>query len=147
VAGSPKGWTFKSAIHQSRDLSETPFDLAADLDRVVITFTDRSFTLSGGVTGAAAGGVTVVLFPTDPARWIDYGRTSRRVASVTASSNGAFSLPAPPAGEYFLAVLPEDDADDWRDPAVLQKIAATADRIQVREGQNLTHALQVRRAP
>jgi hypothetical protein len=146
VPAPPSGWTMKSATHQGRDLSDTPFDLTSDLDDVVITFTDRPATIGGTVQGSQGQPgrrAVVLLFPADPAGWVDYGGNSRRVQSATASATGAYSMPAPPMGEYFLIAVPDAESDGWRNPAVLGDLAARADRVQVRDGQSLTHALRI----
>jgi len=144
----PNGWMLKSAMSQGRDISETPIDLTADLDGVVITFTDRATKIEGTVEGLdpkSSAGATVLLFPADANGWVDYGRTSRRVRSVATSLSGAFDIPAPPDGDYFLVAVPDEDAADWQNPAVLRKISAIADRVQVRDGQALTRNLKLRR--
>ena len=144
----PNGWTLKSATYQGRDISETPIDLTSDVDGVVLTFTDRAWKIEGTVEGLdpkTNAGASVLLFPTDANAWVDYGRTSRRVRSVASSLTGAFTVPTPPDGDYFLVAIPDDDASDWQNPAVLRKLSAIADRIQVRDAQALTHNLQLRR--
>jgi len=144
----PNGWTLKSATYQGRDISETPLDLTADVDGVVIAFTDRASKIEGTVQGLdpkSGAGATVLLFPTDASGWVDYGRTSRRVRTVSTSLTGAFTIPAPPDGDYFLVAIPDEDAADWQNPAVLRKISEIADRIQVRDAQPVARNLQLRR--
>jgi hypothetical protein len=47
---------------------------------------------------------------------------------------GAFTLPAPPDGEYHAIAIPEEHSDDWRNPAVLKRLTALAQRIRVSDG-------------
>jgi len=147
VPNPPAGWTFKGAAYQGRDISETPFDLSGDIDDVVITFTDRVGKIDGAVQnadGQADSTALVLLFPVDPAGWVDYGRTSRRVRSASAVG-GKFTIPAPPDGDYFLIALSDDQADGWRNPSFLEKASRLADRIRIVEGQAVTHALRTKR--
>ena len=147
VATPPAGWTFKGATHEGRDVAYAPFDLSGDLDDVVITFTDRPTTFSGTVQASEdrqAARAVVLVFPTEPSGWVDYGRNSRRVQMAIPSSSGAFSLPSPPAGEYYVIAIPAAQAEGWQNPAVLRDLAAQADRVQVRDGQSLTHQLRFR---
>jgi protocatechuate 3,4-dioxygenase beta subunit len=147
-ATAPQGWTFDRAVYQGRDVSETPIDLVSDLDDVVLMFTDHPARISGTVERTDAerpDGADVLLFPVDPAGWVDYGRTSRCVRMVPSGPTGAYSLSAPPGGDYYLAAIPDDQAADWRDPAFLRKVSALADRITVSDGQPVTHTLHVRR--
>jgi hypothetical protein len=112
----------------------------------VITFTDHPMTLQGSVTAddPKRAPFAVIIFPPDPASWTDFGHGSRRVRLTTASGTGTFALPAPPPGQYCLVAIPDDEADDWQNPAILAKLLALADRIEVKDGEPLTHALHVR---
>jgi protocatechuate 3,4-dioxygenase beta subunit len=146
ISSVPAGWTFKSAMSRGRDVSETPFDLSADLDDVIVTFTDRPAKVSGVVSapnGQPDADALVLFFPTDPAAWRDYGRTSLRARAVGTDS-GRFTIAAPPAGEYYIVAIPDSQADDWQDPVFLARLAPSADRIRIDEGQVVTHALQTR---
>ena len=88
----------------------------------------------------------MLLFPSDPARWVDYGRSTRRLRLIP-TSGGSFSTPAPPVGDYLLIALPESQTTDWQNPQFLKRAAALADRIAVRDGQSLTHTLRTRSLP
>ena len=85
----------------------------------------------------------MLLFPDDPAGWVDYGRASRRVASATTDINGRFTLTMPPDGGYCLVAIRDEDAENWRNPEVLARLARSAERIQVRGEPSLTRNLQV----
>jgi protocatechuate 3,4-dioxygenase beta subunit len=148
VAGLPRGWTLKRASLQGRDISEQAFDLTQDTADVVITFTDHASKIEGAVQidNAAKTTAVVLIFPTANTAWIDYGRGGRRVNSATAQ-HGHFTLPAPPAGDYFLVAVPDDDAADWQDPAFLARAATVADRVSVVDGVPLNHDLALKRVP
>jgi hypothetical protein len=53
-------------------------------------------------------------------------------------------MPAPPAGDYYLIAIPDEQSIDWQDPATLAKLAPMAERIQVRDGVPITPTLQLR---
>ena len=145
--GPVPGWTFKDATYQGRDVSDS-LDVTGDIDGVVITFVDQSRTMNGtvqGEVGKPVGGSVVLLFPVEPAGWLDYGRTSRRVTSSTAGATGTFSLAVPPEGEYFLVAIPDELAEDWQNPETLAKLAALAERVRVGSGAPPNVSLQVRR--
>ena len=148
VTSPPLGWTLKSVSHQGRELIDMPFDISAEIENVVITFTDRPRTIKGTVTSTAAAevaGAQVVIFPVDTAAWVDYGRTSTRVTAATATGTGAFTLALPPDGEYYLAAISDADSDDWRNPAKLRQIATVAERIRARGESIQGQSLQLRR--
>jgi hypothetical protein len=145
-AGGPPGWVFKSATYQGRDISDTPIDLTADMDNVIITFTDDPLTIRGSVradAGKTTEGSFVLLFPLNPAGWVDYGRGNRRVASSAVNAKGEFLLFLPPPGEYCLIAVPAEMTDGWQNPAVLAKLVGLAEHIRV-ESVSLTPALQLK---
>jgi len=147
-ASAPPGWTFVSAMYQGVDVSETPLDLTTDVEGVVLLFTDHTGTITGAVEpdpGGTTAGAAVLLFPADSAAWVDYGRSSRRVREVSAGAKGTFTLPTPPAGEYDLVAIPDEQASDWQNPAFLSRVSEIADHITVTPGQSITHPLHLRR--
>ena len=147
-AGAPPGWTFVSATYEGVDVSETPLDLTTDVEGVLLVFTDHTGTITGTVEpdpGGTATGAAVLLFPSDAAAWVDYGRSSRRVREVSAGPKGTFTLPTPPPGEYDLVAIPDEQAADWQNPAFLARVSAIADHITVKPGESVTHSLHLRR--
>ncbi|MCC7186301.1 MAG: carboxypeptidase regulatory-like domain-containing protein [Acidobacteria bacterium] len=147
-ASAPPGWHFKHATYQGGDVSDTAVDVNADLSNVVLTFTDRSSRLTGTVQAGSDVDVTramVVVFPTEPAAWVDYGRVSRRVTSTTVTTSGAFSMPAPPEGEYYIMAIDADEAHDWQHPDVLKSLAPQATRLKLTSEAPPTQSLRLRR--
>ena len=134
-------WRLRAVTVDGRDVSVVPVELgAADLGDVVVTFTDRRTSLSGvarNSTGAVERDTCVFVFPTDPRFWIDYGRQPRRLLEVQAERDGSFFLSLP-EGEYFVAATTQDIRAMWRERGMLTRLAALADRVNVREGDELT---------
>jgi hypothetical protein len=144
VADSPTGWMFKSAVLEGRDVSEEPFDFQRDVTGLVITFTDRWSGLGGSVQGAGAGAATVLVFPTDSQRWINYGSTPRRLKSARATAQGRFSIGSLPPGEYYAIAVPEEQTADWRDPKVLESLSRVATRLTIMDGEHQTIDLSIK---
>jgi hypothetical protein len=59
-------------------------------------------------------------------------------------ATGAFSIAAPPAGDYLIVAVNEADTGNWRDPAILAKLAAVAERVTVRFGEAVNVNLTTR---
>src|SRR5262249_44535903 len=101
VGGAPGGWTLKSVTAEGHDISEAPFDLGtSDIGNVVITFTDRPTKLSGIARtkdGNPDTEALVIVFPSDPAGWTDFGVNPRRMRSTRPASNGTYTFTALPA--------------------------------------------------
>jgi hypothetical protein len=144
VNNSPQGWMFKSAMLGGVDVSETPFDLTRDIDDLVITFTDRWTGLSGSVEGAAADGAVVLAFTTDSQGWTNAGANPRRLKSARVTAGRRFGISSLPPGDYFVVAVAEEDAADWRDPAVLEVLARIATQVSIVEGEHKTLDLRVR---
>jgi hypothetical protein len=134
----PPGWTLKSATVGGRDVSDDPLTIdAADASDLVVTFTDHPTSLTGSVrtsTGAIDPTAVVLVFPVEPARWIDYGTLPRRFRSVPAGPSGTFSIAGLPGGDYFVIATPESAFGQWQDPASLQRAARLATRTHVVDG-------------
>jgi hypothetical protein len=144
----PAGWYLHSAMYQGRDISVLPADVQADVGPVLITFVDQRPVLKGSVRGdnmADAADAVVLLFPTDPAAWVDYGRSTRRVRQAIVDDNGTFSMDGPAEGEYYVVAVPSADANDWQDPARLRQLAGLAERVQVQKNATPDLTLRVRR--
>jgi hypothetical protein len=137
---------FKSATIGGRDVSEAPFELSRDVSDLTVTFTDRWSGIDGAVEGANADDALVLVFPTDARGWTDYGASPRRLRSSRAFAGGKFDVGAVPAGDYYIIAVPEEQAVDWRDPAVLELLARAATRVTVLEGEHKTIDLRVQEA-
>jgi Carboxypeptidase regulatory-like domain len=147
--GSFPGWTFKSAMWKGQDVSVTPLDLAgSETPDITIVFTDTPTRLAGTVRdadGAGAAEALVVTFPTDPRMWVDFGATSRRLRSTASSESGAYALTGLPAGDYYVAALPPDQAEDWQTPTFLQQLVGSAVRVTLGDAEKKTQDLKTSR--
>lgn len=146
-ASAPPGWHFKHATYQGRDVSDTAVDVNVDLGNVVLTFTDRTSRLTGKVQADSDVDVTramVMVFPAEPAAWVDYGRVSRRVTSTTATMAGTFSMPTPPDGDYYIIAIDSDQAYDWQHPDVLKSLAPQATRLKITSDAPPPQSLRLR---
>jgi uncharacterized protein (DUF2141 family) len=142
VGGAPPGWMLKSVTFDGRDISESPVDLgAADLNGVVVTFTDHPTRLTGAVhtaEGNADADATVIVFPVDQNGWTDYGLNPRRVRRAHASRTGGFSFTGLPAGDYYVTAIHEDTTPQWEDPKVLDTLAGSASQVHLGDGDART---------
>lgn len=133
--GAPKGWTFKAAMYNGRDVSDTPLEVeGSDVGGVVFVFTDRTTELSGTVQDGAGAVVSVLLFPADDRTWVDNGSNPRRMKTARTTKTGAYTFTAVPAGEYFIVAVRDEAAGDWPDPAFLASLRAIATRVTLADG-------------
>jgi hypothetical protein len=135
---------FKAALLNGVDVSETPFDLSKDVPDLMLVFTDRWTGVSGAVQGAGGDAATVVAFPTDASQWAGDRLAPRRFKSARANARGQFGMSSLPPGDYFIVAIPEEQSDDWRNPATLDALARVATTITILDGEHRTLTLPLR---
>jgi hypothetical protein len=141
------GWTFKSAVVNGVDISDTPIELGAeDVTGVVLTFTDTPTALSGTVRNAQGVGeqmAAVLIFPADPRGWTDFGSVPRRLRLVRPGVGGAYQTTGLPAGDYLVAAVEPGRAVNWQTPAVLKTLVADATRVTLSDAEKRIVDLKV----
>jgi hypothetical protein len=143
VTDSPSGWMFKAALLNGIDVSETPFEFTKDVSDLTLVFTDRWTGISGQAQGQGSDGAAVVVFPADAARWSGDGYAPRRFKAARANARGEFGVSSLPAGDYYVAAIAEEQADDWRNPATLDALARAATRVAIADGEHSRIAVRM----
>jgi len=143
---APGGWYLKEARYEGQDLSTTPINLEGkDLNGVTVVFTDRPTDLSGTVRssqGAGDADATVLIFPVEEDAWQSAGSNTRRMRAVRASKTGSYKALGLPAGDYYVAAVPDEMVVDWQDPRVLGSLARDASRVSLDDGERKTQDLR-----
>ena len=138
-----RSWSVKSFVVNGADAVESVLDLRASVAGAVVTFTDRYATLSGTVQNAAGRGTPehfVVVFPADPRLW---SPGSRRIQAVRPFSDGRYVIEHLAPGEYLLAAAGDIEEGEWADRALLQRLAGSALRFAVAEGQRQVRDVRI----
>jgi hypothetical protein len=146
----PPGWMLKSAMLGGQDISNVPARLDRDASGVVVTLTRRPSVVSGQVrspTGDADATATVLIFPADPAAWVDYGGFPRRLRQVRVSTDGQFELPGLPPGDYLIAAVADEASTGWQDPRTMQALARLATAVTIADGETRTMQLRTVTVP
>jgi hypothetical protein len=134
-AAASRHWLPVAASVGGRDALNAPIDIASDLAGVVITLTDRIAQISGTLTDAAGTPATdyhILVFPADPALWIP---GSLRIQTARPGVDGKYVVRPLPAGDYLLSGVIDVEPGEWMDPAFLQRLAGSAMKITVSEGE------------
>jgi hypothetical protein len=137
VTATPPGWMFAGATFRGRDIADAPLEVGGDdLTDIVLLMTDKSTELSGSVrTSQGPDAVaTVLVFPADPAGWLDYGPTARRLKLARPSNDGTYRVSGLPAGDYLVTAIHSAVPSTWTDPDFLQRAAAGATRVTIADG-------------
>ena len=141
-AGTESDWQMKRVRREGVDVTDTPLDFATDVDGLEIELTERSTTVSGGVSddrGGVALDTTVIVFADDSGKW---GPHSRFIQSARPDQKGRFSIRGLPPGPYLAIAVGYLQPGEERDPDVLEAWRQGATQFTLSEGE--THALDLR---
>jgi hypothetical protein len=135
----PSGWAVESITVSGRPSLDTPIIVGdGGVDDVVITFTDKVTEVTGVVRASDGGSLPadreakVLIFPTDQARWVDFGAWPQRIRSARVTPAGAFTVQGLPAGDYFIIAMYSLEAgEDWELATNFAKFSRAATRVQV----------------
>jgi len=108
-----------------------------------VELTTKIAVLSGAVTnarGEAAKDCSLVLFPTDPTRW-KVG--SRYIRIGRSDQDGRFRMTGIPPSDYYVVAVDKLEPAQWSDAQFLEKMAPSAKRIGIAEGEAKTIDLKV----
>ncbi len=133
----------KSVTWKGRDFTYQPIEVigSAQIDEVVVTFTDKGASLNGIVRdeqGAPAGAATVIAFPAEREQWSRYGFTPQRIKRAPVANTSRYVLRPLPAGDYFVIAVDADSEDGWKDPAFLDAAQAIASPVRLEWGDTKT---------
>ena len=146
VSTLPAGWAVKSIMWNGRDVSVEPLELTdADVEGVIITFTDRTTQLAGTVIGTDGpdSDAEVVVFPADSVAWKEIGVVARRARNERTTKGGGYAISGLPPGDYFVIALPGNAIGEPRDPKYLETLIGAATRVTLGDGEKKTTDLRV----
>ena len=140
-------WMLKSVTIGGRDASNDAIELkAADINDIVMTFTDQISNITGTVKKPATGGfegVSVVYVPAEYQKWVASGGISRRNPIVTVGAEGAFTIGRVPPGDYLIIAVDNGVLEATQTVDFYDRLARVATRITVGLGEKKTVTLDV----
>jgi protocatechuate 3,4-dioxygenase beta subunit len=150
VAGGDNDWSIRGVRAGGRDVLDRPIELDAGgtLSDLVVSIGRGSTEITGLLldqAGRPAPELYVQVFPLDPSRWRESSRWMQ--APSHPASDGRFVIRGLPAGEYYFAVLPSFETDDWHTAQVLEQIVPGAIRFTLREGERLVRDFRIGAGP
>jgi hypothetical protein len=129
---------------RDKDLSNQPIVTTAgtDIEGLVVTFTDRTATLTGSVAGVAKyeNGAAVIAFPAERERWVDWGLDAETIRAVAVGTDGSYRLSLP-GGNYLVVAVDGALIEKWQEPAFLESASRLARSLTLDWGQ--TQALNI----
>ena len=134
VAPSLRGASCHDVRLGDRGIGDEPIEIRAEVrEELVIDCAAPAARLAGSVrlpNGRPDTDAVVVVFPTESRHWAGATVRTLRLRDARTGSDGSFSMDLP-AGEYFVAAMAGDSASDWKDPAVLTRLAGSAPRVRL----------------
>ncbi len=137
-------WWLTSIAVDGREALDAPLTLNASTTGATVTFADTASELRGRVafaSGDPATNYTVIVFPVERERWFF---NSRRIASAPLTVEGRYAVRNLPAGNYLLVARNDLDQFEWFNPATLEKLAPSAAKLAIREGETVTFDITIR---
>jgi uncharacterized protein (DUF2141 family) len=148
-ATAPGGWTQKSVIIGDQDVIDTGYDFqgGATVSGIQIRMTKVVTTIEVAVSDDQGTPVTdagILVFSTERSRWAVPSRFNRLYNS---GSQGKASMRGLPPGEYHIVAMADFDYEIMQDPARLEQLARTAQRMVINEGETRSIDLRVNPVP
>jgi uncharacterized protein (DUF2141 family) len=141
-------WMPLSANVDGRDVLDFPIEIRAgqNVADAEISFTDRPTELSGSVrdlSGQPQGDAHVIVFAADRTFWTPQ---SRRIAATQPAAEGRYSFRNLPAGEYMITAIADVEDGEWFDPAFLETLLPSAQRVTLAASDKQLQDLTIRSA-
>lgn len=121
------------------DVTDMAFNVGADdVTGVEISVSNTGQPVINGAApradGATSDDRTVLAFPSDRKYWTEPAAARRLFRAIQIGRDDTF-VTSLPAGEYFLAIVPDDAVADWQEASRLDALSRTAERVQLTSGE------------
>jgi hypothetical protein len=131
----PDGWALKSVTHETRDLTDLPFEMRSGdaISDVQVMVTNRVSTVSGQLAddkGAPIIDATVIVFASDAAAWI---QGARAIRATRPDQQGQWHIRGLPPGEFLAVAVDYVEDGQWNDPEYLETLRRYAQKLTVAE--------------
>ena len=145
VDSLPEAWALQAVYYRGRDITDTPLDLEKGerVRDIRLVLTDRITRLTGTVRDESREIVTdrtVVTLPSDAMLRRPRGR---HVRLAYPDLNGRYQIQSLPAGPYLVAAVEEINESELYEMETLERVAARAVPVLLREGETTTLDLTV----
>jgi len=139
-------WTLKRITLGGKDVTDTPIEFKGkDVNDLEVTLTTRNASIAGAVsdaTGRPAGRYSVIIFASDPSRWIF---PSRFIAVGRPNQGGRFKVSGLPPENYLIIAVPAIQGSEWQDPEFLESLRPLAQAVTLADGEASTLDLKLRK--
>ena len=147
VSTSSPSWMLRKITLNDIDITDVSIDLRTkDVDGVQVILTSKVTRISGTASDdkGAISDFAVVIFASDPTKWID---RSRFVVMARPNQQGRFGISGLPPEDYLAIALPSVAAGELADPEFLQQLRINATAFTLTEGESKTLDLKLKKRP
>ena len=144
---SDPSWALKKITLNDVDVTDSAVDFrGADVEGVEVVLTPKVSRLTGVVSDdkGAATDYAIVIFSTDPNKWVD---RSRFVVMARPTQQGRFEVRGLPPDQYLVIALPGVTGQEWTDPDFLQQLRVDATAFTLSEGESRVFDLKLKKKP
>ena len=136
-AGGSTQWFLESAIVDGKDVLDFPMEIGPNqnVSNIQLSFTGERQELSGTIqdgAGRPTSDFTIIVFPPDTRYWTPQ---ARRIAAARPGTDGRFTFPSLPPGDYRLTAVTDVEPGEWYDPAFLNQLNAVSIPVSVGPGE------------
>ncbi len=137
----PDGLSCTAVMRAGRDIADEILVVQSeDIDLTVICG-DPATRLAGTARkddGTPDPEAAIVAFPVERAFWSGPAIRVRRLQQAYSDTAGGFRLATLPPGDYFVAAIPIERSELWRDPKFLDGLTRSATRVSLTQGDSRT---------
>ena len=130
-----------------RDITDATVDLREkDVEGIEVVLTTKVSRVTGAVSDdkGPVSDYAVVIFPSDPTKWID---RSRYLAIARPTQQGRFTVNALPPEDYLAIALPNIVGSEYMNPEFLQQLRINATAFSLQGGESKTLDLKLKKRP
>ncbi len=145
VDSLPEAWALKAVYYRGRDITDTPLALekGEQVRDIRLVLTDRITRLTGTVRDENREIVTDRTVVALPANVLLRRPRGRHVRLAYPDLNGQYEIQGLPAGPYLVAAVEDINEGELYEMEILERVAAGAVPVLLREGETTTLDLTV----
>jgi hypothetical protein len=136
-----QGWSLKRVLLNGQDVTDTPLEFTPGqtVAGLQVVLSDKSTLVQGAVTddrGNLMTDATVLVFPSDEARWL---YQSRFIRSGRPNQDGRYEIRGlPPLDDYLIVAVQGLEDGQAGDPEFLARVKPLASRLALNDGETKT---------
>jgi len=145
VVPIPSGWSVKSVVHDSQDITDVPLDLAdvRTLSDVVITLTDKVTTVSGLVTDGRGQSLTDYVVVIQSAEQREPVVAARLTRTARPDTRGRFEVRNLRPGRYVATAIEALEQGRQYSPEFQKELRRGAREFTLKEGETIAVDLRL----